>query len=215
MLGTTSYSVHVRDTIYGLIPKSINVPTIATANAAIGGDPNLQQLGPYNDGDAGTEVIRVCRTIVIPLAYVNTFLANNITPQFFWETIYPQIVMDGREANCLALLRFFQVAVTQLPNRPSVLEHPELSTAGCDPIVHQARTCILHHHLPGLSNQNQINQQNVITTQLANIAPRNNNFGRKTRMLSKPPVPATYRLGLETKLLISYCATHTWRAKLI
>ena len=40
LLGSTSYSVHVRDTIYGLIPNSINVPTVATINAAIGGDPN-------------------------------------------------------------------------------------------------------------------------------------------------------------------------------
>ena len=57
LLGTTSYSVHVRFTIYGLIPNSVNVPTLATVNAAIGGDPDIQQLGPYNDGDAGTEVI--------------------------------------------------------------------------------------------------------------------------------------------------------------
>ena len=57
LLGSTGYSVHVRDTIYRLIPNSINVPTVATITAAIGGDPNLQQLGPYNDGDAGTEVI--------------------------------------------------------------------------------------------------------------------------------------------------------------
>ena len=85
LLGTTSYSVHVWDSIYGLIPNSVNVPTVATMNAAISGDPNLQQLGPYNDGDAGTEVIRVRHTIVILFAYVNTFLANEVTPRFFWE----------------------------------------------------------------------------------------------------------------------------------
>ena len=79
--------------------------------------------------------------------------------------------MDGREADSLALLRFFQVAVMQSPNGgPSVLEHPELPAAGRNPIVHQARTHILHHHLPGLNNQNQLNQQNAIATQLANIA---------------------------------------------
>ena len=69
----------------------------------IGGDPNLQQLGPYNDGDAGTEVICVRCTIIILFAYVNAFLANEVTPWFFWETIYPQIVTDGRKADCLAL----------------------------------------------------------------------------------------------------------------
>ena len=149
----------------------MNVPTVVTTNAAISGDPNLQQLGPYNDGNAGTEVIRVRCTIVIPFAYVNTFLANEVTPRFFWETIYPQIVTDGREADCLALLRFFQVAITQAPNGgPTVLEHLPLPTAGRNPIVHQTCTHILHHHLPGLSTQHQLNQQNAIATQLANIA---------------------------------------------
>ena len=44
LLGATSYSVQVCNTIYGLIPNSVNVPTLATVNAAIGGNPNLQQL---------------------------------------------------------------------------------------------------------------------------------------------------------------------------
>ena len=69
---------------------------MATVNVAIGSNPNLQQLGPYNDGDAGTEVIRVQRTIVIPFAYVNAFLlANEITPRFFWESIYPESITNG------------------------------------------------------------------------------------------------------------------------
>ena len=177
LLGTTGYSVHVRDSIYGLIPNSINVPTVATVNAAIGGDPNLQSLGPYNDGDAGTEVIRVRRTIVIPFAYVNTFLVNEVTPRFFWEFVYPQVVTDGWEDECRSLLRFFQVAVTQSQNGgPSVLEHPPLPAAGRDSVIHQARTRILHHHLPGLSTQHQRNQQNIIATQLANIATQQQQF---------------------------------------
>ena len=97
--------------------------------------------------------------------------------RFFWESIYPQIVTDGHEADCLALLRFFQVAITQAPNGgPSVLEHPLLPAAGQDPIIHHARTRILHHHLPGLSAQHQLNQQNVIATQLANIATQQQQF---------------------------------------
>ena len=147
------------------------MPTIAKTNAKVDGDPNLQHLGPYNDGNTGTEVIQVRCTILIPFAYVNAFLANEVTPWFFWETVYPQIVTDGREVDCLVLLRFFQVAITHLPNGgPSVLEHPTFPAAGWDPIIHQSRTCILHYHLPGLSNQNQVNQQNSTTTQLANIA---------------------------------------------
>ena len=83
LLGTTSYNVHVCDTIYGLIPNILNVPNVAMIVAAVGGNPNLQQLGPYNDGDAGTKVICVRRTIVVPFAYFNAFLANEVTPRFF------------------------------------------------------------------------------------------------------------------------------------
>ena len=69
------------------------------------------------------------------------------------------------------------MAVTQTPNGgPSVLEHQELPAAGQDTINHQARTRILHHHLPGLSTQHQISQQNVIPTQLANIATQQQQF---------------------------------------
>ena len=171
LLGATSYNERVHDTIYSLIPNSINVLAIATIIAAGRGDPNLQQMGPYNDGDAGPEVIRVHHTIVIPFAYVNLLLANEVTPRFFWETVYPQIVTDGREADCLALLRYFQVMITLAPNGgPSVLEHLPLPAAGHDPIIHKAQTHILHYHLPGLSTQHQVNQQNLIATQLANTA---------------------------------------------
>ena len=101
-------------------------------------------MGPYNNGDAGTEVIHVRRTIVILFAYVNLFLTNKVTPQFFWETVYPQIVTDSREADCLALLRYFKVAITLAPNGGlSVLEHLPLPAAGRDLIIHEARTCIL------------------------------------------------------------------------
>ena len=57
-----------------------------------------------------------------------------------------------------------------------MLEHLPLPKAGRDPIIHQARTCILHHHLPGLSTQHQLNQQIVIATQLANIATQQQQF---------------------------------------
>ena len=80
LLGTTSYSIHVCDTFFGLIPNSVNVPTVATINTAVRGDPNLQQMGPYKDGDVGTDVICVRCTIIIPFVYVNMFLAKEVTP---------------------------------------------------------------------------------------------------------------------------------------
>ena len=74
-------------------------------------------------------------------------------------------------------------------------EHPALPAAGHDPIIHHARTRILHHHLPGLSARNQQNQQNLIATQLANIATQQQQFRQEDQ---------------EAKEAASARTVHTW-----
>ena len=76
-----------------------------------------------------------------------------------------------------------------------VLEHPPLPAAGRDQIIHKAWTCILHYHLPGLSMQHQANQQNLIATQLANIATQQQQFCQEDQ---------------EAKVAASACTVTTW-----
>lgn len=58
LLGGTAYNVIVNNAAYELIPNLINVPTVATTIlVAVGGDPALIAMGPYQNGDACTEVV--------------------------------------------------------------------------------------------------------------------------------------------------------------
>jgi hypothetical protein len=59
LLGSTAYNVIVNNAAYELIPNLINVvPTVATTIlVAVGGDPALIAMGPYQNGDACTEVV--------------------------------------------------------------------------------------------------------------------------------------------------------------
>ena len=177
LLGGTIFNVEVDQIAFSLIPNIVDVPTIPTIVAAIGGDPALNRMGPYNNGDAGTETIRVRKIIPIPFCYTNIFLTQAVTPRFYFEFIYPQMVTDGNDADCLALHRYFQVAILQSPaNAPSPLEVDAPTAVGRDPYIHRTRTRLLHVHLPGLGTQAAQGQANLIATHLATLAAQQQQF---------------------------------------
>ena len=177
LLGNTAFNVVVDNGIWGLIPNIVDVPTVGTITAAVGGDPGLEFMGPYVNGDAGTETIRVRKIIPIPHIYTNIFLTHEVTPRFYFETIYPQMVLDGKEGDCIPLHRFFQVAITRpTPTTFSTLNVASLVPVGRDPIVHRARLRLLHLHLPALSNRATQNQANAIATNIANLVAQNQQF---------------------------------------
>ena len=71
-------SVEINNSCYNLTANAVNVQTpatIATAQAAVTPLPNQHMLGPYQNGDAGTEVAQVRKIIAIPNCYVPLFLA--------------------------------------------------------------------------------------------------------------------------------------------
>ena len=170
LLDGSCYNVVLNNNVFNLITNIVDVPTVQTIVTAIAGDPTLEMMGPYANGDAGTEVTRVRKIIPIPFAYTNIFLANEVTPRFYFERVYPQIVTDGNEADCMAMHRFFQVAMT-LPPVGQVPANAVAMAAAVprDVVVHQSRTCLLHMHLPGLGSQAVQAQHNAIAVQLANL----------------------------------------------
>ena len=67
------------DSYYDLTRNQLLVPTLA----ALGGDPNLQTMGPYANGDQDTELVQHARFVMpIPFAYTAIFLANEVTTRF-------------------------------------------------------------------------------------------------------------------------------------
>ena len=171
LLDGVPYNVILSNNDYNLIANIIDVPTVATVIAAIGGDPALERMGPYVNGDAGTELVRLRKIVPIPFAYTNIFLTNDVTPRFYFERVYPQMVIDGNVNACVPLHRFFQAAIT-LPTvgNLAAINVPAPVPVSRDQVVHQSRTRLLHMHLPGLSNQAVQAQHNAIAVQLATLA---------------------------------------------
>jgi hypothetical protein len=90
---------------------AIRVPLADTIDAAFAGDAVALQLGPFEDGDAGTEPIRVRRTCYGPPAYVPLFLAGNLSPREAWMAVHGQIVIDNRAQECAVLVDYLRAAM--------------------------------------------------------------------------------------------------------
>ena len=93
-------NVEVSPDVYNLVPNATLVPTVPHILAQLAANPALTSLGPYANGDANTEVIRVRRVVPIPFTFVSLFLAQPVTPRFFFESIHPVMVASGIEADC-------------------------------------------------------------------------------------------------------------------
>ena len=134
-------------------------------------------MGPYLAGDFNTKTVRLRRVTHLPFIYVPSFLSNEVTPRFYFETLYPQIVTDNRAVDCTALHRFFQVDLTVHANgTPPVLNCLPFLWAPHEPIIHNMHKRVLHFHLPLLSNSQAQSTQNDIAAQLGLLAPQQQQF---------------------------------------
>ncbi len=145
--------VEWQDNYFHQVQNQIRVPTAAAIDTTLAGDANLQVLGPYNDQDADTELIRVRRTCYVPPAYVSLFLANPLTPRQAWDRVRGQIVVDNREGPCTALVDYLRAALTiSQQNQAPLLtlqDAPTAPVADADLLDHRRR--ILESDFPNLN----------------------------------------------------------------
>ena len=91
-----------------LVPKVTNIIT------QIAADPTMLTIFyPFTAADAKTEPMKCCLIIPIPFKYIPIFLANEVTPRFYFETVLPHITADNNTRDCLALTRHFQLAIVR------------------------------------------------------------------------------------------------------
>ena len=100
-------NVKLLNDFFSLVGNQLLVPTVQVIQTAVAADDNTEMLGPYVAGDASTKIVRVEKIIPIPCKYVNLFLANDVTPKIFFNTIYPQIVIDSTKTDCAAFITIF------------------------------------------------------------------------------------------------------------
>jgi hypothetical protein len=94
------------------------VPKAETLDQAFAEDTTLQAVGPYAEGDDGTDVIATRSIVYVPPQYASIFLANaTMTPRKAWEAVGGLIrTGDNAESQVQAmqpLLSWFRAACTK------------------------------------------------------------------------------------------------------
>jgi hypothetical protein len=74
-------SVIWKGTNFHVLTPQVRVPTTLMMDQFLAAVPNDTMLGPYQDGDAGTEIIRTRRTMFLPPKYVSLFIDRSLTPR--------------------------------------------------------------------------------------------------------------------------------------
>jgi hypothetical protein len=160
--------------------QQVLVPAPATIDATIAGQPDVELLGPYAQGEAGTDLIKVRKTCFVPPKYVGMFLGTPLTPREAWERVRGQMVVDGNEVSCRALVKYLQAALTRpAPNADPLLTLAEAPTAPvADAALMEHRRRILIEDFPELSEEVERRQQDQIAISLGELV-RDNQAARE------------------------------------
>lgn len=194
--------------------QQLMVPTAATIDTIFAAQPEAEFLGPFAQADAGTELIKVRRTCFVPPRYVPLFLANPLTPREAWERVRGQIVAEGQEVACVALVKYLQAALTcTIAGTPPALSLPEAPVAPlADAVLLDHRQRILDEDFPELNHQLVGLQQNQIALSLGELV-RDNRVAREVdraereRAKGKSPIDMLGEVGLQKVLRWSQVET--------
>ena len=156
------------------VTAAIRVSTREAIATAYAGDQDAVYLGPFADGEAGTELIRIRRTCYVPPAYVAMFLDGPLNPRTAWETVVQHIYAEGRQAACAALIDYIRGSLTRstanaLPLLCVAPPHAPLA----DRVLLEHRRRILERDFPILNQALPRLQQNAIATQLGRLVADN------------------------------------------
>ena len=194
LIGNQGHVVEVPGGAFDLLQNVVAVPTPATIEAAYAADVDAAQLGPYDAADAGTELVKTRRTVPIPHFLAGVWLAepDGIDAPTFWRRCYPIIVAMGKEADCKALLEFFQVAVCIPPNGvdgdDSLVDTARPAPPPRNPNLLGRVQLLLEHHFVQLRRDTATQQTNQIATALGTLAQQNQDHyeeGRREREAAK------------------------------
>lgn len=127
------------------------MPTVAQADTDLAADPNLQFVGPYVPGDAGTEVVRVRYTMYVPPSLVGLFIDEALTPREAYDRLTGVLIAQGHMAMGAPLVKWLRVALTRsAAGQPSHLARPDVTALLADNILMQHQADILQWDLTGL-----------------------------------------------------------------
>ena len=174
LVANSGHTVEIDTSVFNLFNNQLAVPTVNHITSSIASDPNLEMLGPYTANDAHTEPVKTRRIVPIPhfLAGLWMPFSEGITAKYFWETVYPAIQAAGFEADCKALIQFFQIMITRAGNQGnlSALEVTRPTPPARNIHLINRQLEILHHHFPQLRPDTVVQQTNLIAAGLGTLA---------------------------------------------
>jgi hypothetical protein len=88
------------------------VPIAQLLNATFAAAPLQELMGPYNNLDAGTELISVRNVVGIPHWYLRHFIPGPLSPRLAWEIVAHDIIANGDAARCAPVLDFIRLLCT-------------------------------------------------------------------------------------------------------
>jgi hypothetical protein len=105
--------------------SNVRVPKIETITAALA-DPTVEELGPYEASDVGTEVVSTSHMMYLPPNYVAAALATPfLTPRQAWEVIGAKITSNPNietVGHLAPLVDWLRVALVNDPTEsPSIM----------------------------------------------------------------------------------------------
>lgn len=196
------------------LPQQVLVPTPATIDTILAAQPDVTLLGPYAQGEAGTELVKVRRTCFVPPKYVPLFLGSPLTPREAWERVRGQIVVDNQEVACIALIKYLQAALTRLgAGMAPALMLPEAPTAPlADALLLEHRRRILEEDFPALSEGQVHTQHNQIAERLSELVQesrtaRAQEKAERDRAKTKDPKELLGEVGVQK--LLRWCQVVT------
>ena len=148
------------------------VPTAQLLDAEFAADLNATVLGPFANGDAGTELFS-CRNVVgIPHCYMRHFIPGPLTPRQAWEMVAHDIIAQGDEQSCGPLMNFFRLACTlhAAGDTASPLAQDSFEVPMSDANLIRHRTALVEHKLPGLNKTPTMAAGQAIAASVSELA---------------------------------------------
>jgi hypothetical protein len=131
--------------LFAAVP-AVRVPLVGVTREHLDA-VNQGMLRPLDPDDEDSELVSSRRIIPVPHAYVHLFLYRSLTPAEAWNQIGMQIVADGREQDCLVILRFLRMTMVnelgQRRNDPELL--PQIAVI--DDVVPPLGDAVFFGHL--------------------------------------------------------------------
>ncbi len=164
--------VQLADACWNLGPV-VRVATFALVEAALNGDADMRCMGPFNDTDGDTELVRTRRISPLPPAFVQGVIAlgRNPTVRQVLEYVYPICVDRGWLVSCKPLLDFLRCNMTRTTagENPTIWADEAPRAILADPEMIERRNRILTTDFPGLGDPGNEAAQNAIATELGGL----------------------------------------------